>query len=51
MQQVSPKQYSPTDYTEPHPTRHQYKRLRVPQFYVTEIQNYEFGTFFYVMCV
>jgi len=50
MQQVSPKQYSPTDYTDPHPIRPQYKRLHVPQFYVTEIQNFKSGTSCYVIC-
>jgi len=42
---------STTDYTEPHPIRPQYKRLQVPQFFVYEIQNYEFGTSFHVMCM
>jgi hypothetical protein len=51
IQHVSPKQYSPTDYTEPHPTRPQYKRSHVPQFYVSEIQNFEYVTSFYVMCM
>ena len=42
---------STTDYTEPHPIRPQYIRSQVPQFCVTEIQNSEFRTSFYVMCM